>query len=91
MNQPAAEPFHEATSMQKLWTIVGILFAVCGLFMIWFAYAFSTLIDPDLQGDARRSEIFHNLTSKGASPLGLGILLICGGIWLVFSKPKRQV
>ncbi len=76
--------------MQKLCMIAGVLFALCGAWMVLMAYAFSTLIDPDLEGAAAQSEILHNLTTRAATPLGLGIVLICGGIWLVFSKPKPR-
>jgi hypothetical protein len=74
--------------MRRLSMIAGFLSVACGLFLIWMAYGFASLVDPDLAGAARRTEIVRKLVEDGAEPIGLGILLIGAGIYLAWSKPR---
>lgn len=80
----------QAESMRRFSMFAGMFSVACGSFMIWMAYCFASMIDPDVQGIDRQSEILHGLTTQGASPVALGILLICVGAWLAISKPKRS-
>ena len=74
--------------MRRLSMFAGVFSAACGAFMIWMAYGFASMMDPDVQGAARQSEIWSRLTTHGAEPVGFGIFLICVGLWLALSKPK---
>jgi hypothetical protein len=68
--------------------VAGFVSVVLGAFLIWMAYCFASLVDPDLQGSARRFEILSRLFEHGVEPIGFGILLICVGIYLASAKPK---
>ena len=74
--------------MRRLYMIAGSISVLCGAFLIWMAYGFASLIDPDLRGAARRAEILSRLFTDGAGPVGFGILLICAGVYLARAKPK---
>jgi hypothetical protein len=60
----------------------------CGVFFIWMAHGFASMVDPELQGAARQSEIWRRLTTNEASSLGFGVLLIGAGLWLALCKPR---
>jgi hypothetical protein len=68
--------------------MAGLLSAAAGVFMIWMCYCFATMMDPDVQGDARQSTVWRQVT--GDSLLPISILLIGAGIWLAFGKLKRS-
>ncbi len=74
--------------MQTLCKIAGVVAVLGGAFLILMAYAFATMIDPELEGAARRSTIAHRMFTGKDSPLGFGIFLIVVGLWLAISKPK---
>ena len=74
--------------MQRLYMIASFVAVACGGFMIWMAYGFASMIDPDLQGADARSETLRKLFTDGGGTIGFGILLICAGLWLAVSKQK---
>jgi hypothetical protein len=67
--------------------MVGLLLVAIGLFLIFMAYGFASMVDPEIEGPARAAEVWRRMTGAG-SPLGLGIVMIVGGVWLAVSKPK---
>jgi hypothetical protein len=76
--------------MRRLCMFGGVVFVAFGGFLIFMTYGFASMIDPEIQGAARNAEIWHRMTTNGATPFGLGILAICVGVWLALRKPKPR-
>ena len=66
----------------------GLLFMMMGAFLILMIYGFSSMIDPDVEGDAANAAIFHNMAMHGGE-IAFGALLFCMGFWLAIQKPKN--
>ena len=73
--------------MRRLCMFGGLLLAACGAFLIFMLYGFGTMMDPDIQGAARKAAIWHKVVSDPGFPCGV-ILMILGG-WLMFHEPRR--
>lgn len=74
--------------MQWVYSIAGLVSVAVGTLMILTAFAFATLVDPDLPDAARNAAIFRRFTINGGAPLSIGVVLILAGLWLAFSRPK---
>ncbi len=75
--------------MRRLCMFGGLFLAACGAFLIFMLYGFGTMMDPRIEGAAREAAIWRKVVSEPTFPLGL--ILIVGGGWLMFYKPKRAV
>jgi hypothetical protein len=64
--------------MQWVFKIAGILSAIAGAALFLFWYLLSSVVDPD----GRKT--FGNVNELA----GWGILLICAGTYLAWSKPR---
>ena len=75
--------------MRALSVVAGILAALYGAWQILLVFAFSTMVGQDLPDAARDAEQARAV-SEGIPTIGLGVVLIIVGIWLVFSKPTSR-
>jgi hypothetical protein len=73
--------------MRALSVVFGTLAALYGGFKILLVLGFSTMIGHDLPDAARAAEQRRAIFAE-IPEIGVGLLLIIVGIWLVFSKPR---
>ncbi len=77
--------------MRWLSLLAGIAALAWGAFQFLIAYAFASMIDPDIDGPARTAEIVRVMTTgDGLNLTGNGALLIGVGLWLILSRPKPE-
>ena len=77
--------------MRRLSMMAGAFSVLAGVFLIGMVFGFASMVDPDVQGAARRSEIVHRMVTGGGSGLAFGLALIGVGLWLALSltEPAR--
>ncbi len=74
--------------MRRLYMFTGLLFMLMGGFLILMIYGFSSMIDPNVEGDSANAAVFHNIAvHKGE--IAFGTILFCMGLWLAVQKPKN--
>ena len=75
--------------MRRLTMFGGALLVAMGAFLLFMAYAFASMIDPEIQGPERTAELWRRMTG-GGSPFALGVFLVIAGIWLAIIQPKKS-
>lgn len=74
--------------MRRLYMFIGLLVMLMGASLIFMIYGFSSMIDPDVEGDAANAAIFHNMAGHWGE-IAFGAILFCTGFWLAIQKPKN--
>lgn len=74
--------------MRRLFMFGGLFLAVCGAFWIFMLYGFGTMMDPEIQGNAREIAIWRRVVTDPSFPMG--VILIAVGGWLMFHDPRKD-
>ena len=69
--------------MRTLQLVWGVLAVLLGVFFLLFTFAFSTLVDPELQGLAWWRAVFGMMYRAGLMGLVIGFGSLIGGTWLI--------
>ncbi len=76
-------------AMRILSILAGLTLMAAGTFFVVLTWAFSTMIEPEIQGPARQAEVWRRMTTGGAGELGVGIILLVAGAWLAWAGGRK--
>ena len=73
----------------SLHRLAGISFALFGAMLLFYIFAWSTLLPPTLTGAAWWSAVLRTMFGPGAIGTLIGIACVVGGLFLVLQQPRR--
>jgi len=68
--------------------LLGFLAVMHGAFWMLLTFAFSTLVDPELQGRSWWRAVFETMFRGGMGTIGVGLISLVFGVWLIL--PDRR-
>ena len=74
--------------MRRLQMLLAFLAVMHGAFWMLLTFAFSTLVDPELQGRSWWRAVFETMFGEGMGTIGVGLISLIFGVWLML--PTRR-
>ena len=76
--------------MKAVSLLFGIACMLAGAFFILIVLAFASMIDPEINGREWWDEYISGILNQGLDGLGIGLILMVGGIGLVWSSRRKE-